>query len=644
MRLGSTFYLDELVVPERASFSAEIGARLGASVEPMPDGEIHRFDIDKAGDKAGWYVYYDNNGFLLGIAGSWKNGEHFRWTSKETLSEEELRYVENVTEETKRRRDELKATISECVTDLFPTLKIAESHPYFDKKNVSNIGDIARLTEDGCLALPVYTKKGLTSIQFINGNGDKRFFSGGEVSGGYLVIPGTVGRTYLVEGFATGLSVRAATGAEVIVAFNAGNLPKVADSFGDRNLIVVADNDESGTGEKYAKATGKPYILIPIVGMDANDYANAGHDLKALLEAKAEWFEHADSYLTQPETVQWLVKHWLPRGGVTMIFGASNSGKTFAALDMLLSISTGQEDWLGEKVKQGNVIYLCGEGRIGLRSRVAGWLQNRGLEKTGNFLVSKTSKYLNDSAEFSEVISLIDSCGFVPTVIAIDTLNRFFSGDENSAQEAGIFLKACEVLQLRYGCSILIIHHSGASEEAKKRARGSTAFRGAVDTEICVVRSDQGIVTLMQTKQKDAEISPDKEFILKGIEVKGWFDEDGEPVTTAVVSELTPEEKETRKEPVEEMMIFMDAWAHGDCRISGEMPMVTKAEIKEELERKGWTKNQIKNAFRSESRRLIPRLKEFNIIADRVDGLVEGWVVVREDMASAMILMKKGEI
>jgi putative DNA primase/helicase len=36
--------------------------------------------------------------------------------------------------------------------------------------------------------------------------------------------------------------------------------------------MVVADNDESGTGERIAKQTGLPYWMPPDIGFDFNDY------------------------------------------------------------------------------------------------------------------------------------------------------------------------------------------------------------------------------------------------------------------------------------------------------------------------------------------------------------------------------------
>jgi len=81
--------------------------------------------------------------------------------------------------------------------------------------------------------------------------------------------------TWLVEGFATGLSVRNALRSvglpgSVVVAFSASNLVQVADQIPGRRF-VFADNDESQTGEKAAIQTGLPWTMADEVGFDAND-------------------------------------------------------------------------------------------------------------------------------------------------------------------------------------------------------------------------------------------------------------------------------------------------------------------------------------------------------------------------------------
>lgn len=81
--------------------------------------------------------------------------------------------------------------------------------------------------------------------------------------------------TWLVEGYATGLSVLAAIemtrlSARVCVCFSAHNLAKVAPLI-PGTVYVFADNDASGTGQKAATASGRPWTMPDEVETDAND-------------------------------------------------------------------------------------------------------------------------------------------------------------------------------------------------------------------------------------------------------------------------------------------------------------------------------------------------------------------------------------
>jgi putative DNA primase/helicase len=80
---------------------------------------------------------------------------------------------------------------------------------------------------------------------------------------------------WLVEGYATGLSVRAALRscgmtASVVVCFSASNMVQVADQIPGQRF-VFADNDESKTGQKAAEQTGLPWVMADETGFDAND-------------------------------------------------------------------------------------------------------------------------------------------------------------------------------------------------------------------------------------------------------------------------------------------------------------------------------------------------------------------------------------
>lgn len=82
--------------------------------------------------------------------------------------------------------------------------------------------------------------------------------------------------TILCEGYATGLSIKAACdqmrlSAAVLVCFSDSNMVFVAPMVPGQRA-VFADNDASGAGQLAAEATGLPYCMAPTLGWDANDW------------------------------------------------------------------------------------------------------------------------------------------------------------------------------------------------------------------------------------------------------------------------------------------------------------------------------------------------------------------------------------
>ena len=105
-------------------------------------------------------------------------------------------------------------------------------------------------------------------------------------------------------------------------------------------------------------------------------------------------------------------------------------------------------------------------------------------------------------------------------------------------------LDACSALSHTFDCSVILVHHTGVNQEAKGRARGSSAWRGALDNQILVSTSGDNI-KLEQVKQKDCELADPIYLERIPVHLPGWFDEDGEPVSTIV---LEPDENGEKKE------------------------------------------------------------------------------------------------
>ena len=147
-------------------------------------------------------------------------------------------------------------------------------HPYLERKGFADEqGNIWKKDDELLLVTPMRVGHRLVGCQLIDESGDKKFLAGQRTSEATFTMDNK-GPHILVEGFATGLSVKAAMKAlkrryTLHVCFSAGNLKKVAATL--PKGFVVADNDASFTGERVAKEIGWPYWVPDTVGFDAND-------------------------------------------------------------------------------------------------------------------------------------------------------------------------------------------------------------------------------------------------------------------------------------------------------------------------------------------------------------------------------------
>ena len=99
------------------------------------------------------------------------------------------------------------------------------------------------------------------SLQFIGADGGKRFLTGGKIAGCFFTLADDSDSPLVIcEGYATGASIREATGYAVVCAMNCGNLLAVSkalrEKFPTRDIIIGADNDQLTPGNPgLAKAT-----------------------------------------------------------------------------------------------------------------------------------------------------------------------------------------------------------------------------------------------------------------------------------------------------------------------------------------------------------------------------------------------------
>ncbi len=240
----------------------------------------------------------------------------------------------------------------------------------------------------------------------------------------------------------------------------------------------------------------------------------------------------------------YMIKHILPSQSLCSIYGPSGSYKSFLAVSWACHISAGVP-WADHKVTQGAVLYIVGEGGVGVPRRVKAWERAYKQSAENLFLVNRPVFPVR-KPEVNEVLlaarEIEAECGLPVRLVVIDTLARCFGGnDENDARDMGAFIEGCDAIKQHTGATVLVVHHSGKDEA--KGARGSSSFRAALDAEFNVKREGEGGALILScTKMKDAEELERKAYDLRTVEL--FTDSDGDKVHSLVVMDEARDAKE----------------------------------------------------------------------------------------------------
>jgi len=153
-------------------------------------------------------------------------------------------------------------------------------HDYLQAKGFPDEQGLVWLNNDTkILVIPMRIDNRIVGCQLIDMEGDKKFLFGQKTSGAAMVFDNK-GIHVLCEGYATGLSVKAALKAmkrryTIHVCFSAGNMVKVAKTLPDG--FVIADHDKPNpqngrrAGHSAAEQIGWKYWMSEVEGEDAND-------------------------------------------------------------------------------------------------------------------------------------------------------------------------------------------------------------------------------------------------------------------------------------------------------------------------------------------------------------------------------------
>lgn len=255
-----------------------------------------------------------------------------------------------------------------------------------------------------------------------------------------------------------------------------------------------------------------------------------------------EWYEDIEPSLVDT----YLIKGVLAADTMSVIYGPSNSGKTFFTLDMTFHIATGRS-WRGLRVNQASVLYLAAEGGRGVLNRVVALKKETGVTSAPIAVKRAGMDLLHSEADLQAVYNLAKgvraNAPDLPLVIVIDTLSRIMAGgDENSAADMTALIRNIDAIRSATGAHVMLVHHTG--KDTARGARGHSSLRAATDTEI-EVQNEDGERAAQVQKQRDYQGGETFAFTLKSVSL--GMDQDGDEVTSCVVEATDSEEFKAAK-------------------------------------------------------------------------------------------------
>jgi len=204
----------------------------------------------------------------------------------------------------------------------------------------------------------------------------------------------------------------------------------------------------------------------------------------------------------------WLVDRILPAASLGMLWGPSNVGKSFVALDLACAVAA-DLPWLGQKVAAGPVVYIAGEGLLGQKRRIRAWLHYHEFDTAVlddlHFVAEPIQ--LQEEQAADRIIGLTKAVS--PSLVVIDTLAASSLGvDEDKTMGIGPILHTLQTVRKKLHTAILVVHHTGWAGEHE---RGASALRATMDLSMELKGDDEKVKRrtprkrLICRKQRDAE-------------------------------------------------------------------------------------------------------------------------------------------
>jgi hypothetical protein len=350
--------------------------------------------------------------------------------------------------------------------------------------------------------------------------------------------------------------------------------------FKDRNVNILPDNDEPGAKHaQFVASQLKPIAncvrIVNLPGLphkgDIVEWFEADRTNEQLVELTKAAPVFNPASVEQPDTEQpntdsadqtetkakvspipltffddcgavikkrHIQKDLLARGETSAIIGPPKIGKSALVTEIVVFCAAGR-DWRGHKSKEAcGVVIFALERADQYKRRLHAYklrdnLKGLPIAVAGKVIDLLDAKCMDLIAE--TVLAAEQQFGCRVGLIIIDTYSKGIAaggGDEDKARDANRAAANLRLLQFHLDLHVLLVGHTGKNED--RGARGSNAH--LADVDVMVQISGNGPVKM--AKVIEANDQPQRvlaEYCLEEHEL--GRDEDGDPITTAIISD-----------------------------------------------------------------------------------------------------------
>ena len=339
-----------------------------------------------------------------------------------------------------------------------------------------------------------------------------------------------------------------------------------------------------------------------------------------------------------------LVEGLITIGSSVVVYGDSNSGKTFWALSVAASVAMGTTCY-GRKTDPGLVVYLASESPTSIRSRVQAIKKHYGDDLENLVVVQAPVNFYLGDGDANDVIELVrkveEMKGQSVRLIVGDTLARISAGaNENSGEDMGPVMSRFDVVAAATKACMMIIHHNG--KDAAKGSRGWSGIRAHIDTEIEVSEKD-GVRSVTVTKQR--ELPSKGEAIYFKLEViEMGRTKFGKPATTCVAVPDEDSQTQNPHKPLtkhdQNVQLLERAWIASGAEMRNNCPYLSRSALIDVIVADG-------NSQRTAENKVAPGRKDGLIMPMLNAGVMRpfehGWIFVNPQQTNAMLMLSNAK-